>query len=156
MADRGLGPNGEIFRGALGAVLVVAGGIHLALTPEHLGESVVLGIGFLTAGVLQLVLAVWIFRRVSRLALLLVGVSSTALIVAYGVAVAVGLPFVAADAMDEGLSIGTGEPVTLVAAVAKVAELASILLAMALISQLNAGERARPLLGVRKRSHQPQ
>lgn len=62
---------------------------------------------------------------------------STALIVTYGVAVAIGLPFAteAAGAMEEGLRIGAGEPVTLRAAIARATELGSIVLAMMLLGR---------------------
>lgn len=42
--------------------------------------------------------------------------------------------------MDEGLRIGAGEPVTIVAAIAKATELASIVLAMMLLGRWNARE----------------
>jgi hypothetical protein len=158
MTGRGVEPNGDLLRGALGAALVSAGAIHLSLSPEHFEESRVLGAGFLAAGLLQLALAAAIFRRASRLALLLVGVSSTALIVAYGVAVAIGLPIsgLAAGEMEEGLRIGAGEPVTLVAAIVKATELASIVLAMLLLGRLNAGEGGNIHTEIRGRRYSPQ
>ena len=71
-----------------------------------------------------------------------VGVSSAGLIAAYGVAVAVGLPFAsqAAGGMEEGLRLGAGEPVTLLAGIAKAIELGSIVLAMMLLGRLNAAQ----------------
>jgi len=142
MAGRALGSDADVLRGALGAALVSVGVIHLSLTPEHFQESPALGAGFLAAGILQLLLAIAMFRRPSRVAIVAVGASSTALIVSYGVAVAIGLPFTgpAAGAMDEGLRIGAGEPVTIVAAIAKATELASIVLAMMLLGRWNARE----------------
>jgi hypothetical protein len=137
MAGQRLAPNADLLRGALVATLAGAGAIHLFLTPEHLDESPILGVGFLAAGLLQLALAGVIFRRPSRLALLVVGVSSAALIALYGVAVAIGLSFSAPGegAMDEGLRLGAGEPVTLVAAITKTAEFASIVLAMVVLKR---------------------
>jgi hypothetical protein len=157
MTGRDLGPNGDVIRGALGAALVSAGMIHLSLSPEHFEESQILGTGFLAAGVLQLLLAVAIFRRTGRLALLLVGASSTTLIATYAVAVVIGLPFtgLAAGAMEEGLRLGTGEPVTLVAALAKASELASIVLAMLLLGRLNATEGGKLPTVVREREYSP-
>jgi hypothetical protein len=43
-----------VVRLALGAAAIGAGVIHLAFAPEHLTEYLPLGIGFLTAGVLQI------------------------------------------------------------------------------------------------------
>ncbi|MBA3687329.1 MAG: hypothetical protein H0W81_00600 [Chloroflexi bacterium] len=143
-----LGPKTDLVRGTLVAALLAAGGIHLWLTPEHFEESPIVGTGFLAAGILQLLLAVALLYRPSRLALLAVGVSSAGLIAAYGVAVAVGLPFAsqAAGGMEEGLRLGAGEPVTLLAIIAKAIELGSIVLAMMLLGRLNSAQGRRATL----------
>ena len=98
-----------------------------------------MGAGFLAAGVLQLLLAIAILYRPSRLVLLAVGASSAALIAVYGVAVATGLPFAsqAAGGMEAGLRLGAGEPVTPLEVIVKAIELASIVLAMTLLGRLN-------------------
>lgn len=133
-------------RGTLAAALLAAGGVHLWLTPEHVEESPIVGAGFLAAGILQLLLAIAILCRPSRLVLLAVGASSAALIAAYGVAVAIGLPFAsrAAGGMEAGLRLGAGEPVTLLAVIAKAIELASIGLAMTLLVRLNSTQGRQP------------
>lgn len=137
---RHLGAKLDLVRGTLVAALLAAGGVHLWLTPEHVEESPIVGAGFLAAGVLQLLLAIAILYRPSRLVLLAVGGSSAALIAAYGVAVAIGLPFASqtAGGMEAGLRLAAGEPVTLLAVIAKAIELASIGLAMVLLGRLNA------------------
>lgn len=79
---------------ALAALLLVAGIIHLVLTPEHLAESTRLGVGFLVIGLVQTVLAPLLLMGPTR------GIIAAALIVSVGSALAllsavtVGLPFV--------------------------------------------------------------
>jgi hypothetical protein len=155
MVGQRLGANADLLRGALVATLAGAGAIHLSLTPEHFDESPIVGAGFLAAGFLQLLLAGVIFRRPSRVALVLAGVSSAALIVMYGVAVVIGLPFggPVEGAKDEGLRLGAGEPVTLVAAITKAAEFASIVLAMVVLKRLNTGDAMQRPMGIREGGH---
>ena len=79
----------------LAITLSVAGIIHLALTPEHLAGSIVLGLGFLGTGVAQLLLAAGVALTRSVLAVrLAVGISIFA-VAALIAAITVGLPILA-------------------------------------------------------------
>jgi hypothetical protein len=66
--------------------------IHLAYAPEHLREYLPLGVGFLAAGVVQLLWGLFIAARDSARALRLGGVFSFAFIGVYLVSRTVGLP----------------------------------------------------------------
>jgi len=121
----------------LAGALFTAGWIHLALTPEHLGEATILGLGFLAAGLAQLALAVLITARPSDLAYYaVVGLSAT-LIVLYTIAVLKGLPFGGGHDHGTGLTIGAGEPIDVEGAVSKLAELFSLATAVVLVGQPN-------------------
>ena len=101
----------------MAALLVVAGGIHLALTPEHFEEHVLYGLFFLAAAVTQLLLAalllfrpsVWVFR---------VGVLSSLVLLA---------TWLTTRALAPPLST-TPEPVTFAGIVASSVELATLVL----------------------------
>src|SRR3954468_14951411 len=80
-------------RAVLGAAAVGAGVIHLAFAPEHLREFLPLGIGFIAAGVLQILWGVGIVVRESRWLLRVGGLLSLAFIAVYLVSRSVGLPF---------------------------------------------------------------
>lgn len=129
-ASTGLWP-----RVLLAGVLFVAGWIHLALTPEHLAESTVLGLGFLLAGVGQLALAGLVLVRPSHLAYYAVVALSVALVVLYAFAVLKGLPFGSGHDHGNGLVLGAGEPVDLEGAITKVAELLSVAAAFVLLGR---------------------
>jgi hypothetical protein len=123
-------------RASLGLVLAVlllaAGVIHLILTPEHLGISVLLGLGFLAAGLAQVTLAglaVGAPRRVEMLVMAAVIVVNAALIVLYLYAVLVGLPFESGHADDAGIRFGAGEPVDLKGGLDFVVEIAAVAVA---------------------------
>lgn len=130
---------------ALPGALLVAGWIHVLLVPEHLGESSLLGMGFVAVGAAELVLAAVAFAGAIRgrqsapewvrLAVVIVVVASLA---AYAYAVLVGLPF---DPVEHasGLALGAGEPVDASGAIAKLSELAAIALAFR-----GAGAASRP------------
>ncbi|MDX6197484.1 MAG: hypothetical protein QOJ79_635 [Actinomycetota bacterium] len=79
-------------RFVLAAAAVGAGAIHLAFAPEHLAEYQPLGIGFVVAGVLQLLWAVAVVRRDSPRWLLAGGVVSLAFVGVYLQSRTVGLP----------------------------------------------------------------
>jgi hypothetical protein len=119
---------------ALTLLLVVAAIIHLILTPEHLGISTLLGIGFLLAGVAQLALAGLVLRWPQRTDLVMgaIVIVNIALIVMYVYAVLVGLPLEAGHAADDGggLRIGSGEPVDLKGAIDLTVEIAAVALAV--------------------------
>jgi hypothetical protein len=121
----------------LAAVTFVAAWMHLVLTPEHLAESTLLGLGFLGAGLLQLGLAAVIVQRHRERALSMLVAVDVALLAIWADAVLVGLPLAGGghghDGGATGLVIGHGEPVDLAAAVTKVAEVTSLVLALLLL-----------------------
>jgi hypothetical protein len=121
----------------LAGALFTAGWIHLALTPEHLEEATILGLGFLAAGLAQLALAVLITARPSDLAYYAVVGLSAALIVLYAIAVLKGLPFDGSHDHGTGLTLGAGEPVDIEGAVSKLAELFSLATAVVLVGRRN-------------------
>jgi hypothetical protein len=119
----------------LAGALFTAGWIHLALTPEHLGEATILGLGFLAAGLAQLALAALITARPSDLVYYAVVGLSAALIVLYAIAVLKGLPFGGGHDHGTGLVLGAGEPVDVEGAVSKLAELFSLAAAVVLVGR---------------------
>ena len=128
----------------LTVLLLAAAVIHLVLTPEHLGISTVLGLGFLAAGLAQSALAglaVGASDRLQPLVMYAVVVVNVALIAIYLYAVLVGLPVEAGHADDDsGLRIGAGEAVDVKGAVDLIAEVAAVGIAAFLAL---AGERRR-------------
>lgn len=124
-------------RVGLAAVTFVAAWMHLVLTPEHLAESTRIGLGFLGAGVLQLGLAAVIVQRYSVRTLSVLVAVNVALLAIWAYAVVVGLPLAGGgqghDGGATGLVIGHGEPIDLAAAVTKVAEVTSLVLALLLL-----------------------
>lgn len=134
-ASRSAVPAGLWPRVILAGALFATGWIHLALTPEHLGESTILGGGFLLAGITLLGLAVLVAVRPSDLAYYaVVGIGMT-LIVLYAFAVLKGLPFGGGHDHGSGLVLGAGEPVDLEGLVSKVAELFSVAAAFVLVGR---------------------
>jgi hypothetical protein len=119
----------------LAGALFTAGWIHLALTPEHLGEATILGLGFLAAGLAQLALALLITARPSDLTYYAVVGLSAALVVLYAIAVLKGLPLGGGHDHGSGLRLGSGEPVDLEGAVSKLAELFSLATAFVLVGR---------------------
>jgi hypothetical protein len=126
---------------ALAALAFVAAWMHLVLTPEHFGESPILGAGFLLAAVAQLVLAILAIERPSEWVWSLLVMVNTALIVVWAYAVVHGLPFGGDEhgAEASGLVIGSGEPIDLAAAVTKLAEMGCTAIALVLMRR---GSRA--------------
>jgi hypothetical protein len=119
----------------LAGALFSAGWIHLGLTPEHLGEATILGLGFLAAGLTQLALALLIIARPSDLTYYAVVGLSAALVVVYAIAVLKGLPFSGGHDHGSGLRLGSGESVDLEGAVSKLAELFSLATAFVLVGR---------------------
>jgi hypothetical protein len=72
--------------------LVVAGLVHVAIAPEHLEESALIGAAMLAAGIAQLGLAALVQQSHSRVALAGAAVLNCGLIGAYVAAVTIGLP----------------------------------------------------------------
>lgn len=114
---------------ALAASLFLAGWIHILLTPEHLGEATVLGLGFLVAGVVQLALAGIALARPRDWVWYAVIAVNAALILFYVYAVLVGLPFMSDHADVGGLAIGAGEPIDLFGALTTIAQITGLALA---------------------------
>lgn len=135
-------------RSGLGARLVAAGAlfaagwIHLVLTPEHLTESTLLGVGFLAAGIAQLGLAGTILVRPRGWVYYAIVVVNVALVLAYADAVLFGLPFGAA-VHGGGLTIGAGEPLDLPGVISKAAELVSLAFAFVLVGRADDQGAAR-------------
>jgi hypothetical protein len=112
--------------------LLVAGGLHLALTGDHMEESLVLGWGFVVAGAAQIVLGVMAIRPGRAPYRAIVGLN-VALIALYLMHLTTGLPLPdAREATDEmrGL-LGTREAIEPLALVTKAAELIGIGVALA-------------------------
>jgi hypothetical protein len=119
----------------LAGALFTAGWIHLALTPEHLGEATILGLGFLGAGLAQLALAFLITARPSELTYYAVVGLSAALVALYAIAVLKGLPIGGDHHHGSGLTLGSGESVDLEGAVSKLAELFGLATAFVLVGR---------------------
>jgi hypothetical protein len=126
------------FRTAVAERLLVAcafsGGVHFALAPEHLGESVARGTGFLIAGSLLAMLGLGIYMRPdsSWVALSLAALTG-GLIAAYVASRTVGLPL---------LQPGP-EPVDVVGVITKAIELAAFVLSARLSMENAAGVAGR-------------
>lgn len=142
-------PRELVARLVLATATFVAGWMHLVLTPEHLAESTVLGLGFLAAGLAQVALSVLCVARRSENALSALVVLDVALLAVWAYAVLVGLPIgdVGPDHVEAtGLVLGHGEPVDLAAAITKVAELTSLGTALLLMRRGTAGSAGAPPL----------
>ena len=134
---------------ALAALAFVAAWMHLVLTPEHFGESAILGAGFLLSAVVQLVLAALAVERPSERVWSLLVMVNTALIVVWAYAVLHGLPVGGNEhgADGGGLVIGSGEPIELAAAVTKLAELGGIAVALVLMRRASRATDRDPPAG---------
>ncbi len=129
---------GMRMRLVLASVLFVAGWIHLILTPEHLAESMLLGLGFLIFGLIQLLLAAAVILRPESGVLSLVLTVNVALIAIYAYAVIVGLPGDGGHGSEHaaGLVIGSGEPISINGATGLLCELAALTLAVMLMRHI--------------------
>jgi hypothetical protein len=103
--------------------------------PEHLNESTLLGLGFLAAGIIQIALAFIVVERPSEGALSLLVMVNVALLAVWAYAVLIGLPLGDRSGHNaaSGLVIGSGEPIDLASAITKLAELASLSIALILM-----------------------
>ena len=119
----------------LAAATFLAAWMHLLLTPQHLNESTLLGLGFLAAGIIQVALAFVVVERPSDGALSLLVMVNVALLAVWAYAVLVGLPLGDGHGHDaaSGLVIGSGEPIDLASAITKLAELGSLSIALILM-----------------------
>ena len=108
----------------LGALLLSAGAIHLALAPAHLAETHALGWGFLLSAWAQIGLAVLVVAKPRRWTRALAAVTSAVLFGAWLASRTVGLPF--------GL-IEEAESIQVVDAVCATLEVLAVLLAVRLL-----------------------
>ncbi len=124
----------------LGLVLLTAASIHLILTPQHLSESPLLGIGFLLAGIVQLASATFVLLRTDDRGINLVLLVSVALIAIYLYSVFIGFPLDSGHDTETaaGFRIGAGEPIDLKGAINAIAEIAAIPLALILARHTSA------------------
>jgi hypothetical protein len=111
----------------VGALLVGAGAVHVAMAPSHFGESTAEGVGFLVVAWLQVGLGVAVVLRPSRGVISAVIAVSAACIAAWAVSRTAGLPF--------GAHSGHAESVTIVDGMTVAMEGAAILIAVALLSR---------------------
>lgn len=114
----------------LGAALLTTGAVHLQQTPEHLGISTPLGLGFAAAAASQLALGAVVIVRGHRLLYAAIVADCAFFFAVYVYAVLHGLPF--PSHVDPGLRLGAGETVTLSGAISKLGEAAAIMLALPL------------------------
>lgn len=135
--------NGVTPRLVAAVAIFIAGWIHLLLVPEHFAGSPVLGLGFLTAGMAQLVLAGLVLWRPRDWTLVTVVAVNATLISIYAYAVLVGLPVggAADHAEAAGLVIGSGEPIDAFGAASKIGELVSLVIAFGLLGRLSPAAR---------------
>lgn len=120
----------------LGLSLAVAGVVHFFVTREHLEESTLLGVGFIAAGLLQILLAALFLvaalrNRWAREACFAVVLLNAALVFLYGVHVWLGLPL---GGEATGATLGSQEQIDLPGTVTKLAELVSLVLAFVALS----------------------
>ncbi len=119
-------PRGTWPRVVLAGLLGVAAWIHFDIVGEHLGQTVLLGLGTLGFGVAQAALAVLLVVSPKRWALDLVVAVDAALVFLYAFNVLVGLPFAKAEPFSPGLLLGQGEAVGLRGAVALICEISAM------------------------------
>jgi hypothetical protein len=111
---------------ALAGSLAVAAWIHFDILGEHLGQTLLLGLGTAGFGVAQAALAMLLLTRPRRWALDLVVAVDAALIFFYAFNVLVGLPFAKPEPFSPGLLLGQGEAVGLRGAVALICEISGM------------------------------
>lgn len=104
----------------------ISAGIHAALAPEHLREEAAAGVGFVGSALLLAVLCVALtYRPESRFAVGATAAVLAALVVAYALAVTVGVPVLHPDA----------EPADGLGLVTKAVELAGLAAALGLLGR---------------------
>jgi hypothetical protein len=118
-------------RFALGLLLLIAASFHLLLLGEHADESLLLGLGFLTSGLIQLGLATVVTLRPRPGAYYGVIALNVALIVLYAAHVVIGLPLT--PTARGGFTLGPTEAVDAVSVATKASELMGVAFAFALL-----------------------
>ena len=106
-------PRGFWPRLLLAGLLAVPAWIHFAIIGEHLGQTLLLGLGTAGFGVVQAVLAILIVARPRREYYSAAIVMDAALIFFYAYNVMIGLPFAKPELFSPGLLLGHGEAVGL-------------------------------------------
>ncbi len=127
------------WRLALGLFLLIASSFHLLLLGEHAEESPLLGLGFLTSGLIQLGLATVVTLRPRLGAYYGVIALNVALIVLYAAHVVIGLPLT--PTVQGGFTLGPTENIDAVSLATKASELMGLVFAFALLDA-----PGRPLL----------
>ncbi len=119
-------PQGTWPRVALAGSLAVAAWIHFDIIGEHLGQTLLLGLGTAGFGVGQAALAVLLLVRPRRWTLDLVVAIDAGLVFFYAFNVLIGLPFAKPEPFSPGLLLGQGEAVGLRGAVALLCEISGM------------------------------
>ena len=127
---------------ALAGSLAVAAWNHFDIIGEHLGQTLLLGLGTAGFGMLQAALAVLLLVRPRRWALDLVVAVNAGLVFFYTFNVLVGLPFAKPAPFSPGLLLGQGEAVGLRGAVALICEISGMGIAIWLRGSTSRASRA--------------
>jgi hypothetical protein len=123
--------RGMLLRLLLSVSLIVAADLHLIFTPQHFDEALLLGVGFLAAGLVQLAFAVYVIVREDDRPIGLLLAVTIALIAIYAYALFVGLPLDSGHSdVATGLRLGSGELVTATGLIDVLAEIATVALAI--------------------------
>ena len=123
--------RGMLLRLLLSVSLIIAADLHLVRTPQHFEEALLLGVGFLAAGLVQLAFAVYVVVREDDRPIGLLLAITIALIAIYAYALFVGLPLDSGHSDSvTGLRLGSGEPVTTTGVIDVLAEIATVALAL--------------------------
>lgn len=134
--------RGMLLRLLLSVSLIITADLHLVRTPQHFDEALLLGVGFLAAGLFQLALAVYVVARHDDRPIGLLVAVTIALIAIYGYALFVGLPLDSGHSDGAtGLRVGSGEPVTATGLIDVLAEIVTVVLALVAYPR-SAGRRA--------------
>lgn len=133
IVDAAARPTLSVARLALAAVLAAAGFVHLALAPEHLAQSMLLGLGFLAVGIVQVVLAPLLLVDRGGAVLAAAFVVSLGSVLALLAATTVGLPLLGHGEVMGPL--GPVEAIDDVAAMTGMAEIVGVVLAFRLLRQ---------------------
>ncbi len=129
-------------RFALAALLLFAGAVHLGVAPEHVEESLVLGLGFLATGIGQVALAPILLRSPPRTWLRLAAALSLFSLLALAAAVTVGLPM-----LPHGEAMGPLGPVEKLEDIAAFTGFAELMATIVAIWLLVRGDRPHALPG---------
>ena len=135
--------RGMLLRLLLSVSLIIAADLHLVRTPQHIDEALLLGVGFLAAGLVQLAFAVYVVVGQDDRPIGLLLAVTIALIAIYAYALLVGLPLDSGHTDSvTGLRLGSGEPVTATGVVDVLAEIATVALALVAYPRLSRAQHA--------------